>query len=220
MSLWIEVMKIKNKTQNKQKKPKQVRASFHVKTYKLKASPNTQHRIEGMVKITPNGTHGLEEIRGSHLWFAQCRLCQGCTAPALSWVWNFSVLRLSTFSMGSSSPLCFFCMWSRVVFHLSPFTHLLAPETTAQFSQLIWNLYWFPANKKVEKWDFLYFNNLSLLSRMVVCSQRCFLKIHCDLLRIEWRIKAYCFWYFFPLDVLLLCDGFGVTTVFWFLQSF
>lgn len=193
-----------------------------MKTYKLKASPNTQHRIEGMVKITTNGTHGLEEIKRQSLMVCTVQTLPGmhCICPVLGCGTSLCSDRALS-PWDSSSPLCFFCMWSRVVFHLSPLTHLLASETTAQFSQLIWNLYWFPANKKVEKWDFLYFNNLcTLLSRMVVCSQRCFLKNHWDLLRIEWRIKAYCFWYFFPLDVLLLCDGFGVTTVFWFLQSF
>lgn len=165
------------------KKQKRVRASFHVETYKLKASPNTQRRIEGMVKITTNGIIGLEEIKRQSLMVCTVQTLPGtlCVCPVLG-----CETSLCSDCGLSPSPICFFSRWSRVVFHLSPLTHLLVSEAAAKFSQLTWNLYWFPANKKVEQWDFLYFNNLCpLLSRMVVYSQRCFLKNLCDLLRIE-----------------------------------
>lgn len=67
------------------KKKKRVRASFHVETYKLKASANTQHRIEGMVKITTNGIIGLEEIKRQSLMACTVHTLQGthCVCPVL-----------------------------------------------------------------------------------------------------------------------------------------
>lgn len=64
---------------------KRVRASFHLETYKLKASPNTQRRIEGMVKITTNGIIGLEEIKRQSLMACTVQTLPGthCVCPVL-----------------------------------------------------------------------------------------------------------------------------------------